>query len=313
MILAGLDIGTNALRMLIAEIRREKGRLVLNPLCEGRRITRLGEGIVNTGSLSEAAMGRSLAALKFFRGEISGLSVDHVLAVGTSAVRESSNREHFLSRVRREAGIEVEVISGEEEARRTLLGVRHGLSGDERNFVVMDIGGGSTEFIVVTGGQTVSMTTLPVGVVKLTDRHLKSDPLSAGDLEALRAVVESAVGPALAGMGGLGLHRFVGSAGTVTTLAALELGLKVYDAARVQNMRLSRVQVESWFDKLSIMTLRERRELGGLEPGREDLIIPGTALLVSAMRILGKSEVTVSDYGLREGVLIDFAERRLSL
>lgn len=312
MILAGIDIGTNALRLLIAEMHKHGSRVEIRPIHEERRITRLGEGIVNSGLLSPPAIIRTLQALKAFRAAVAEHSVDEVIAVATSAVREAGNRQLFLDRLREEIGLEAEVISGEEEARRTLKGVRYGLRADDRNFIVMDIGGGSTEWMVVTDGEIRGMKTVGIGVVKLTDRYLASDPLSDADQGRLIRGIEEKIGPALKSFGSLTGHRLIGTAGTVTTLAALELKMTVYDASRVQNTSLGLDRIEAWYRTLVSMTLNERRGLAGLEKGREDLIIPGTALLMTAMRLSGFREVIVSDYGLKEGVLIDWFEKNIT-
>ncbi|HET6465688.1 MAG TPA: Ppx/GppA phosphatase family protein [Nitrospiria bacterium] len=309
--MAGIDIGSNTLRLMIAELRSVQGRVLIQPIFEARRITRLGEGIVKSGRLSPAAMSRTLQALKEFRAALTEHPVARIIAVATSAVREAENRPLFLDRVKEESGFDVEVISGEEEARRTLLGVRHGLGGDDSNLLVLDIGGGSTEWIVVTGGRVQEMKTFDIGVVKLTDRYLVTDPPSAEDQRQLIRDIEDRFRPMVPSVGRLSGHRFVGVAGSVTTLAALELGLTTYDASRVQNMRLGFARVENWYRKLVGMTLEERRRLAGLEKGREDLIVAGTALLWVAMRMAGSKEAAVSDYGLREGILIDGFERNV--
>jgi exopolyphosphatase / guanosine-5'-triphosphate,3'-diphosphate pyrophosphatase len=311
MILAGIDIGTNALRLLIAEIHRMEGRLKIRPIREERRITRLGEGIVHSGVLSPQAVARTFDVLKEFRAVLTGEAVDAVIAVATSAVREAGNRQLFLDRLKGELGLEAEVISGEEEARRTLRGVRYGLHPHDRNILVMDIGGGSTEWMVVTDGEIRELKTVDTGVVKLTDRYIATDPVPDEDQDRLLRAMEETIGPVLESLGSLSGHRLVGTAGTVTTLAALELGMTMYEASRVQNMSLSLERIESWFGKLVGMTLNERRKLAGLERGREDLIIAGTGLLMTAMRLLGFREVLVSDYGLKEGVLIDWFERHV--
>jgi len=309
--MAGIDIGTNTLRLMIAELRSVQGRVHIRPIFEARRITRLGEGIVESGRLSLAAMSRTLQALKEFRAAFAEHPVDRIIGVATSAVREAENRPLFLARVKEETGLDVEVISGEEEARRTLLGVRFGLGGDDSNLLVLDIGGGSTEWMVVTDGRVQEMRTFDIGVVKLTDRYLVTDPPSPEDQRQLIQAIEDRFRPMVPSVGRLSGHRFIGVAGSVTTLAALELGLTTYDPSRVQNMRLGFARVESWYRRLVGMTLDERRRLPGLEKGREDLIVAGAALLWIAMRVAEAKEVVVSDYGLREGVLIDWFERNV--
>ena len=327
MILAGIDIGTNALRLLIAEMCKKGGRVEFRPIHEDRRITRLGEGLVNSGLLSPPAITRTLQVLKEFHAVVTEYPVDEVIAVATSAVREAGNRQSFLDRLREGIGLAAEVISGEEEARRTLKGVRYGLRADDRNILVMDIGGGSTEWMVVTDGEIRGIKTVGIGVVKLADRYLASDPLSDADQRRLILGIEETIGPVLKSLGPITRHgenapitrhgenapssghRLIGTAGTVTTLAALELRMTVYEASRVQNTSLGLDRIEAWYRTLVGMSLDERRGLAGLEKGREDLIIPGTALLMTAMRLLGAREVTVSDYGLKEGVLIDWFEK----
>jgi len=310
--LAGIDIGSNTLRLLIAGLQSVQGRIRIRSIFETRRITRLGEGIVDSGRLSTSAVSRTLQALKEFRAAISEHPVDRIVGVATSAVREATDRTSFLDRVKEETGLNIEVISGEEEARRTLLGVRYGLEEDDQNLLVLDIGGGSTEWIVVTGGRIQEMKTLDIGVVKLTDRYLAADPPSENDQKRLIRAVEERLRPMAPSIGHWSGHRLVGAAGTVTTLAALELGLKTYDPSRVQNMRLGFECVEAWYRKLVGMTLDQRRGLAGLERGREDLIVSGAALLWVAMRMAGAKEVVVSDYGLREGILIDWFERNVA-
>lgn len=311
MILAGIDIGTNALRLLIAEIHRTEGRVKIRPIREVRRITRLGEGIVHSGVLSPRAVARTFEALKEFHAVMTGVAVDAVIAVATSAVREAGNRQSLLDRLRRELGMEAEVISGEEEARRTLRGVRYGLYPYDQNILVMDIGGGSTEWMVVTDGEIRELKTVDTGVVKLTDRYIVTDPVLREDQVRMLRAIEETVQPVLESLGPRSGHRLIGTAGTATTLAALELGMTMYEASRVQNMSLSLERIEAWYRKLVGMTLEERRGLPGLERGREDLIIAGTALLMTAMRHLGFQEVVVSDYGLKEGLLIDWFERHV--
>jgi len=310
-ILAGIDIGTNALRLLIAEMRRPGRQVEFRAIHEDRRITRLGEGLIHSGVLSPPAIDRTLQALKEFHAVLSRHPVGEVIAVATSAVREAGNGRSFLDRLRKETGLKAEVISGEEEARRTLKGVRYGLRPEDPNILVMDIGGGSTEWMVVTDGEIRGVKTVGIGVVKLTDRYRSSDPLSDGDQRRLIGEIEAAIGPALRSLALSPRHRLIGTAGTVTTLAALESGMRVYEGSRIQNSTLGLDRIEFWYRTLVGMTLEERRGLAGLERGREDLIIPGTAILMTAMRMLGAGEVVVSDYGLKEGVLIDWFERNV--
>ncbi|HEY5648969.1 MAG TPA: Ppx/GppA phosphatase family protein [Nitrospiria bacterium] len=314
-LIAGIDVGTNAVRLLVARVREDpSGQIHLERVRETRRITRLGGGLIDTGRISPEAMARTIGVLKEFREIIAACGMPEIVAVGTSAVREAENGGDFVRRIREETGLEIEVITGDDEARRTLVGVRSGLGiggpgSAPPNFHAMDIGGGSTEWIVVREGRVMMVSTMETGVVKLSDRFLKSDPLSGKESKELMAGVRKAVIPTLDGVlerfGWMEGDCFVGTAGTVTTLAALELEMEDYDPEEVHNSRLSADQVRSWYDKLVRMTLAERRGLPGLETGREDLIIPGSALLLAAMERMKADEVVVCDWGLREGIVID--------
>lgn len=318
MILAGMDIGTNALRMMVAEVGEGVGSPPWRTIREARRITRLGEGVSQTGRLSRPAMSRALEGLKSYVAVIRPYAAKAVIGVATSAVREASNRDQFLKQIRAETGIEVEVLSGEEEARRTLLGVRCGLAGGrgegpDGDFMVLDIGGGSTELMTVTGDRPSGAVSFPVGVVKLAEGLEFGETLSEADQDRLAGAVEEGLGSDLSRLARSikDSHRkwLVGTAGTVTTLAALELEMRDYDPSRAQNLRLGIETVASWFRRLAAMTLAERLEQPGLEKGREDLILPGIAVLLRVMRETGAREVVVSDFGLREGIIVDWLEK----
>ncbi len=317
--IAGIDIGTNAIRILIAEPGfGPNGGFELRRVCELRRITRLGEGLIDSGKICGPAMERTVAVLKEYAALIGDRGVDEVTAVATSAVREAENGREFVRRVEQETGIAIEIINGMEEARRTLVGIQRGLQDGEsgkviRDFHAMDIGGGSTEWIVVRGGKFHKAASVKIGVVKLADRFLGTDPLGPGEADRLLEVVREAIGPTLEDVlrdpGWSREDQFVGTAGTVTTLAALEKRMEKYEPAAVHLQGLSLNQVRSWYDKLSRLSMVERRGLPGLERGREDLIIPGTALLLGAMEAIGAEDVIVCDWGLREGLVVDRFEK----
>ena len=199
----------------------------------------------------------------------------------------------------------MEVVSGEEEARLSLLGIQAGLPAGVDRFVALDIGGGSTEFMTVAPGQAPAMVSVDEGVVRLTEECLRSDPVRAAELAAARARIARHLDVVEAKLGSLAGYRLVGTAGTITTLAAMDQRLAVYAPLRIHNHRLSGEAVRRILAELISRTVAQRRELVGLEPGREDLILAGTLILAEAMERFGFSDCLVSDYGLREGVLID--------
>jgi exopolyphosphatase/guanosine-5'-triphosphate,3'-diphosphate pyrophosphatase len=229
--------------------------------------------------------------------------------VATSAVRDAENRGEFLARVRSETGFDVEIITGEEEARRTMFGICAGLPAGVNDFLGLDIGGGSTEFIVNRVGQPASVQSVDVGVVRLTEMALRSDPLTIGDVEQARRIVRNHMAAVRSSLGALTGLALVGTAGSVTSLAAMAQRLSSYDPVRVHNFRLTLDTIREFEAEFIGRTRAERRGLYGLEPGREDVIVAGTLILREVMEALGYQECVVSDYGLREGVVIDLARR----
>jgi len=292
---AAIDLGTNTARLLIATPDPYRQILLR------RSITRLGGGFSRETGLSPEAMQRSLAALAGFAEEIWRHRVTRVRAVATSAVRDAANGRHFCQQVRAETGIELEIIDGHEEAVLTLAGVESILDDREGDLVVFDVGGGSTEYTLARDAAPLFSRSLPVGVVRLTEGK-------SGTRE-----MEDKIGRELSflkgELGGEGmLQRFsaatlIGTAGTATTLAAIQMKMEDYDYRRVNNFTLGLDEVQRIFDRLEPLTPRERLEVVGLEPGREDLIIAGTLVVLQTMRIFGFERLKVSDSGLLEGLI----------
>lgn len=304
--LAGVDIGTLTCRLLIAVIPTN-GRLT--ELRSERRIVRLGEGVDQTGQLSVAAMDRVIQCLREWREFIDASQVDATAAVATSAVRDAANRDEFLDLVKHEAGFEVELISGEEEARRTLLGIRSGLPHDVTDVLALDIGGGSTEFILDRPGQKPVVHSIDVGVVRLCERLLRHDPPTNDEVHQAREWVARETKAAVADMGNYQTATFVGTAGTITSLAAMAQKLPTYEPARIHNHQLQLTTIQELELTLLSRKKADRVGLPGLEKGREEVIAAGAIIIRTVMETLGMSECLVSDLGLREGVLINLATR----
>ncbi len=306
---ASLDIGTNTFRLLIAEVEGT----ALKPLLYKRTITRLGGNFTEAGIDSKAAE-RAFAALTDFRRIISENGVDEIYAVATSVVRRARNRDWFLSEVNKRTGFNLDVISGDEEARLSLLGVMNVIKDSRDRRLVMDIGGGSTEFITTEGGNVRGAWSMEMGVVHLTERFLKSDPPANSELNGLEEEITGVVGELQGLMFKDGIdpaeysaHRgalLVGTAGTITTLAAMDQDLETYDRDRINNYTLTLEKVRNMYKRLSEMTLKEREDVLTLEKGREDLIIPGSAITFIVMESFGVQEIKVSDAGLLEGIIL---------
>ena len=300
--LATVDLGTNTVRLLVVEPTGATWRT----LEQTQRVTRLGEGQGATGRLAPEPMRRTAAAVAEFSRAARALGADRVRIVATSAVREAVNREEFVARLEHESGERVEVVSGEEEARLTLKGVASGLPGLGGSFVLFDIGGGSTEFVLARDGAPAAAVSLRLGVVTLQEEWGEPGPVRWDRFARLREHVERRLAAEVpAAIAGAAMGELVGTAGTVTTLAALDLGLRAYDPAAVHGHRLDRAAVERQLARLGALDVQARALLPCLEPGRADVIIPGIAICLAAMARLGRDTVVVSDRGLREGILCE--------
>jgi exopolyphosphatase/guanosine-5'-triphosphate,3'-diphosphate pyrophosphatase len=305
MILAGIDIGTNTLRLLIAETGPGSFREVHSE----RKITRLGQNLGRTGTLSPEAEERSLRALSEFADSIGSHRALHTAAIGTSALRNANNAPQFIHNVKRRTGLAITVITGEDEARLTLLGVARALKGSRQgdfpaSALVVDIGGGSTELIITRPGREPEIKSLPLGAVYLTERFLKRDPPSPEELSLLRAAVRRELAGRAASIQPDPASVFIGTAGTITTLAAVDQGLEKYDPDRINRSVLTRASIDDIVGKLGSMTLESRRSIRGLEQGREDIILAGAVVTQELMRQFRYPSLLVSEWGLREGIVL---------
>ncbi|HEU4685679.1 MAG TPA: Ppx/GppA phosphatase family protein, partial [Nitrospira sp.] len=300
--------GTLTCRLLIADVTAAG---TLHELRSERRILKLGEGVDARKVLNPAAMDRVLACLKDWRTVIDSYRVDGAAVVATSAVRDATNRARFQDRVKHETGFDVEVISGKEEARRTMLGIRTGLSETVGDVLAVDIGGGSTELILDRAGHLPSVSSMDLGVVRLTERVLLHDPPTTEEIRFAREWIAKETQAASAALPRRAGARFVGTAGTITSLSAMAQQLPSYQPARIHNYRLTLDRVLDLERQLLALTNAERIGMPGLEKNREGVIAAGAVMLRTIMETLGEKECLVSDMGLREGVLIDLASRLL--
>ncbi|HEY6873478.1 MAG TPA: exopolyphosphatase [Geobacteraceae bacterium] len=296
---AVIDFGTNTARLLIG-YRAPSGSIV--PLLVKRQITRLGGGFSREIGISREAEMRSIAALRDFAGEIRKHAVSRVRAVATSAVRDAANGEGFCAAMYRETGIRLEVIDSREEGLLTLRGVLAGIDDPQGDFLVFDVGGGSTEYTLTRQGEPVFTDSLPLGVVRLTEG--KREPEAMGDKIFRELSVLSKKLDVVGFLGSLAGVTLVGTAGTATTLAAISLKMTDYDYRLVNNHILSLAEIRDIFRTLLPMTPEERLRVPGLEKGREDLIIAGIMITVKTMEMFGFQHLKVSDFGLLEGLLL---------
>jgi len=303
--LATIDLGTNTVRLLIADV---VGRGRWQIVEADQRVTRLGEGLAATGRLGEAPAARTAATVREYAERARRRDVERLAIVATSAVREAANGREFAAALERATGESVDVVSGEREAALTLAGVLGGLGdvpGADGDTIVFDIGGGSTEYIRAHARVAVATVSLRLGVVDLAERHPFPGPVEPQRYRALRDEIAARLAAEVpASIRDTRVARLVGTAGTATTLAALDLGLTHYDPVRVQGHTLSRRAIEGQLARLGALTVGQRASLPCLEPGRADLIVPGTAIVLATLDLFGVDAMMVSDWGLREGILI---------
>jgi exopolyphosphatase/guanosine-5'-triphosphate,3'-diphosphate pyrophosphatase len=310
---AVVDIGTNSTRLLIADVDRDSGEL--RELARRSEVTRLGEGVDASGSLSDTAIDRVLKVLAEYHDEIDEHDCEANLAVLTSAVRDADNGEQFAERLRNDYGLDARVLKGEEEAQLTFLGAMSGQAGpDQANSndaetgpkaseptVVIDVGGGSTEFVVGRGHTAGFHVSLQAGVVRMSERHIHSDPPEPEQLQALATDVREVFAEGLPASEREHVTRGIAVAGTATQAAAIEQELDPYDPTRVDGYDLQLATIELLLARLADMDEARRREVLGLHPDRAPTIVAGMIVLGEALRAFGLEHVEVSEHDILHG------------
>jgi exopolyphosphatase/guanosine-5'-triphosphate,3'-diphosphate pyrophosphatase len=297
--IAVVDLGTNSTRLLVAEV--EGGRV--RELERRSTVTRLGEGVDGSGRLAKAAIERVLDAIAGYRELIDAHGADAV-AVATSAVRDSDNRDELLEPLRERFGIEARTISGDEEARLTFLGATAARSGDATTLVI-DIGGGSTELVIGAPREAPEFhVSTQSGSVRQTERHLHDDPPTAAQLDALRREVRAIFDDAVPAELRARVEEGVAVAGTATQLASIDLGLPRRDGERVDGHRLTRGAIERMLATLAALPLAQRREVSGLDPDRAPTIVAGAAILLEASGAFALESVEVAVADILHGVAL---------
>lgn len=315
--IATIDVGTNTILLLIAELDEDGAFRVLTDRAE---IARFGEGVDRTRSLSAAGVERALEVLREYLQACRNFGVEEIAAAGTSALRDALNAKSFLARLKHEFKLDLRVLSGREEAAYSYLAVQKGLQLDAQDVLVVDVGGGSTEFIWAKDGKLHGWASLDVGSVRLTERFLASDPARREECDRLIQTVDQSLGKLLADWGALRQAQgrslrqaqgesnrpaMVGIAGTFTTLSAVEKGLTHYSHSEVHGSRLTRAEVERQVELYRASTIAERKRIPGLEPKRADVILAGALVIQRIMTLFDIDEAIVSDQGIRYGLLYE--------
>lgn len=306
--IAAVDIGTNSFHLVVARPTADHRFEVID---REKDMVRLGSGSDDMKCLAPDAIDRGVAALKRFRqiAESAGASLH---AVATSAVREADNRHDFLQRARDEAGVEVDVVSGVEEARLIHLGVLQGVPGLDRRHLLIDIGGGSTEFVIGQGAEVLEAHSLQLGAIRLTDRFLRVEPLGSTAVEECRRYVRAGLTYPVQSVEKFGFEIAVGSSGTIACVAEMVQTARGGDRLRTKGgFSFTAAELTAVIEQLvAAPTVVERLGLLGLDPKRADIILGGAIILEQAFGALGIQEMTVSNYALREGLLLDALRRR---
>ena len=311
---AAIDCGTNSVRLLVADLPAEpSGGEPLRDLTRRMEIVRLGEGVDRTGRLAPAAIARTRTALLDYAAEIRHWGAQEVRLVATSATRDAANADEFAAMVVDAVGVAPEVLTGDEEARLSFTGAVRGLPADvPAPHLVVDIGGGSTEFVAggVAGsgagsgagaGAVRAAVSVDIGCVRMTERHLRDDPPRADEIAAAEVEIVTAVDRALATVGH-GAVTLVGLAGSVTTVAGMALGLPHYDPARIHHARISYRDVAKVTADLLAMPRQQRLDIGVMHPGRADVIAAGAMILRTVMQQCGADTVIASEHDILDGI-----------
>jgi exopolyphosphatase/guanosine-5'-triphosphate,3'-diphosphate pyrophosphatase len=297
---AAIDCGTNSIRLLLADIEGD----TLTDHVRRMEVVRLGQGVDKTGRMSQEALARTFTAVEGYAREIARYDAQRVRFVATSASRDAANAAEFTDGVRARLGIDPEVVPGNEEAALSFAGATrelHGAGGVAGPYLVIDIGGGSTEFVL---GDTAvqAAVSVDVGCVRLTERHLVSDPPTAAEIAATIDDIDAAIDLAAATVPMNGPCTLVGLAGSVTTVAAMALGLSAYDPVAIHRSRIRAADVHAITGALVAMTRADRAAIGVMHPGRVDVIGAGALILDRIMRRVGAGDVLVSEHDILDGI-----------
>lgn len=293
---AVIDIGTNSTRLLVADV----GTAGIDEVERISTVTRLGRGVDHSGNLSAEAIEDVCEVIDQYLARIDALGASPVSVIATSAVRDAANGDAFVAELRERFELDTEVLSGDREAELTYLGAISG-GGRDGTILVCDIGGGSTEVVVGTGGEIDFHASLQLGVVRHTERFFADDPPTAAQLEALAADAHARLADVLSGTELPPVDRAIGVAGTPSSLAAVDLALEPYDPVAVEGHPLEMATIQTWLSRLAALPLEERRKVTGIHPDRAQAIVAGLVILIEVMRTFELDAIEVSEHDILYG------------
>ena len=301
-----IDIGTNSMRLLIADYKNNK--------IENRKkyinITRIGQGVDDKGYITEEALERNLNALKEFADKCIEEKCEKVYCMGTSALRDSKNGQDFVDRAKELTNIDVKIICGEEESNLGFMGVLEGAGGDKSNYIlVLDIGGGSTEFIVGNEDGIKFCKSENVGALRMTEKFITTDPISDEEFSKMSGFIEKTISSTLDKIKGMHVSKLVGIGGAITSLSAMNQQLEVYSMEKVHNSVVTKKDLEKILQNLKKMTLSDKKTIKGLQPKRADIITAGVKILHIVMEKLEIEKIMISEYDNLEGLIFQNSKK----
>lgn len=295
-----IDIGTNSMRLLIAEY--------VNNKIENRNkyinTTRIGQGVDKDGYITKEAMDRNLNALKEFSDICKEQNCEAVYCMGTSALRDSKNGQEFVKKAKEMANIDVKIICGDEESNLGFLGVLEGTEGDKKdNILVIDIGGGSTEFVLGNEEGINFCKSENVGALRMTEKFITTDPISEEDFNQMNYFIENTISSTLEILKNKKISKLVGIGGAITSVSAMNQQLEVYSMEKVHNSKVTKKDIEKILQNLKKMTLNDKKTIKGLQPKRADIITAGVTILNIIMEKLEFEKIMISEYDNLEGLI----------
>lgn len=302
--IGAIDIGTNSMRLLVAEYidgklyNREK---FVNT-------TRIGQGVDSEGYISEEAIERNIKALKEFSDIANEKGCEYIYCIGTSALRDSKNGNEFIDLAKEETNVDVDIISGEEESNLGFIGVLQGLD-DTNNILVLDIGGGSTEFILGDESGIKYAKSENVGALRMTEKFLATDPICENEFEDMSNFIEETISDTINILKEKNIRQIVGIGGTITSVSAINQELETYSMEKIHGSKVNEKELDNILQNLKKMTLNDKKNIKGLQPKRADIITAGVRILNIIMKKLEKENIIVSEYDNLEGLICQKARK----
>lgn len=299
--IAAIDLGTNSIRLMLSEVVGKRFKKKYKEVIT----TRIGKDMGHSSLITDKAMEKNIEAIKYFKNKADDFGAEKILIFATSAIRDAVNKEVFIDRVKNETGLSIMVLDGQEEAEIGILGASYGLDGDE-NFLVIDVGGGSTELVYGTGEKIIYSTSINAGAVRMTEKFIKSNPIHQSEIERMEESLDMLFKDAISYLKDKAIKKIVAIGGTATTAASIFHHMKVYDWEIVHNTMLSQAFLEKLFENLKAMTIKERYNIKGLQKERADIIPSGIFIIKYIMGKLKADNILISENDNLEGIVIKY-------